>query len=217
MRLLRAMASSLTMLLFAISLWSQTGTSTVRGTITDPQGRVVPNANVTLTNVETNAVRTTKSTDTGSYVFDLITPANYRLQVEATGFKKKVVDKVQALIGKPTQTDVQLDVGAVAEIVEVQGTSQEVLMNTSDATLGNNFISEQITQLPLEARNLVDLLSLQPGSTREGYVTGARADQSNVTLDGVDINNAQTGNAEIPRSTNGLVIGALDNDILVQS
>ena len=212
MRLLRAMASSLTMLLFAISLWSQTGTSTVRGTITDPQGRVVPNANVTLTNVETNAVRTTKSTDTGSYVFDLITPANYRLQVEATGFKKKVVDKVQALIGKPTQTDVQLDVGAVAEIVEVQGTSQEVLMNTSDATLGNNFISEQITQLPLEARNLVDLLSLQPGSTREGYVTGARADQSNVTLDGVDINNAQTGNAEIPRSTNGLVIGALDND-----
>src|SRR5437667_10748621 len=85
-------------------------------------------------------------------------------------------------------------------------------MNTSDATLGNNFISEQITQLPLEARNLVDLLSLQPGSTREGYVTGARADQSNVTLDGVDINNAQTGNAEIPRSTNGLVIGALDND-----
>src|SRR5438034_4163919 len=212
MRLLRAMASTLTMLLFAISLWSQTGTSTVRGTITDPQGRVVPNANVTLTNVETNAVRTTKSTDTGSYVFDLITPANYRLQVEATGFKKKVVDKVQALIGKPTQTDVQLDVGAVAEIVEVQGTSQEVLMNTSDATLGNNFISEQITQLPLEARNLVDLLSLQPGSTREGYVTGARADQSNVTLDGVDVNNAQTGNAEIPRSTNSLVVGALDND-----
>lgn len=98
MRLLRAVASTLTMLLFAISLWSQTGTSTVRGTITDPQGRVVPNANVTLTNVETNAVRTTKSTDTGSYVFDLITPANYRLQVEATGFKKKVVDKVQALI-----------------------------------------------------------------------------------------------------------------------
>src|SRR5438309_11232672 len=212
MRLLRAMASSLTMLLFAISLWSQTGTSTVRGTITDPQGRVVPNANVTLTNVETNAVRTTKSTDTGSYVFDLITPANYRLQVEATGFKKKVVDKVQALIGKPTQTDVQLDVGAVAEIVEVQGTSQEVLMNTSDATLGNNFISEQITQLPLEARNVVDLLSLQPGSTREGYVTGARADQSNVTLDGVDINNAQSGNAEIPRTTNSLVVGALDSD-----
>src|SRR5947208_1639190 len=85
-------------------------------------------------------------------------------------------------------------------------------MNTSDATLGNNFISEQITQLPLEARNLVDLLSLQPGSTREGYVTGARADQSNVTLDGVDINNAQTANVQVPTGTNTLVIGSLDTD-----
>src|SRR5947208_5053194 len=85
-------------------------------------------------------------------------------------------------------------------------------MNTSDATLGNNFGSLQITQLPLEARSVVDLLSLQPGSTREGYVTGARSDQSNVTLDGVDINNAETGNSEIPRSTNHLTVGGLDND-----
>ena len=59
---------------------------------------------------------------------------------------------------------------------------------------------------------MVDLLSLQPGATREGYVTGARADQSNITLDGVDINNAQTGNAEVPRGTNGLIVGALDSD-----
>ena len=95
---------------------------------------------------------------------------------------------------------------------EVTATSQSALINTQDATLGNNFDSLQITQLPLEARNLVDLLSLQPGSTREGYVTGARADQSNVTLDGVDINNAQSGNAEIPRTTNSLVVGGLDND-----
>ena len=163
----------------------------------DPHGRVVPGATVTLTNVETNAVRTTKSTDSGSYGFDLITPADYRVEVEAKGFKKKVVDNVKALIGKPTENNVVLDVGTVAETVEVRASSQEALINTEDATLGNNFESIQITQLPLEARNLVDLLSLQPGSTREGYVTGARADQSNVTLDGVDINNAQTGNADI--------------------
>jgi hypothetical protein len=86
------------------------------------------------------------------------------------------------------------------------------LVNTEDASLGNNFVSAQITQLPLEARNVIDLLSLQPGATKEGYVTGARADQSNVTLDGVDINNAQTGNAEVPRDTNTLVIGQIDND-----
>jgi hypothetical protein len=211
MRSLRAVA--FITFLFAVSLsWSQTGTSTIRGTVTDPQGRVVSGAAVTLTNVQTNAVRTTKAAETGSFVFDLITPANYRLEVQAPGFKKKVVNDVQALIGKPTESNVVLDVGTVAETVEVRASAQEALVNTQDATLGNNFNSLQITQLPLEARNLVDLLSLQPGSTREGYVTGARADQSNVTLDGVDINNAQTGNAEIPRTTNSLIIGALDSD-----
>jgi hypothetical protein len=210
MRSLRVVALMLIVLVFAAPLWSQTGTSTIRGTITDPQDRVVGNATVTVTNVATNAVRTTQSTDTGSYVFDLITPADYRLEVEAKGFKKKVVENVRALIGNQTETNVQLEVGAANEVVEVTG--GEVLINTQDATLGNNFISEQITQLPLEARNLVDLLSLQPGATREGYVTGARADQANVTLDGVDINNAQTGNAERPRQTNNLLIGVLDTD-----
>lgn len=200
--------------LFATSsfLWAQTGTSTIRGTITDQSGGVISGAKVTLTNTETNATRDTQSTDTGTYVFDFITPATYKITVEADGFKQKVLANVEALIGKPRTADVQLEVGTVNQVVEVTSTAQEALINTQDATLGNNFNSLQITQLPLEARNVVDLLSLQPGSTREGYVTGARADQSNVTLDGVDINNAQTGNTEIPRTTNSLVVGGLDND-----
>jgi hypothetical protein len=195
-----------------IFLAAQTGTSTIRGTITDPSGGVISGATVTLINTQTNATRTVTSGDTGNYVFDLITPSTYRVTVEAAGFKKKVTENVQALIGKPTTADVALEVGAVNEVVEVRTSDQESLVNTQDATLGNNFNSLQITQLPLEARSVVDLLSLQPGSTREGYVTGARADQSNVTLDGVDNNNAQTGNAEVPKSTNSLVVGALDND-----
>jgi hypothetical protein len=210
MRSLKILLVSL-LLSFTFS-WSQTGTSTIRGTVTDSQGLAVPGAALTLTNVETNAVRTTKSNENGAYVFDLITPAAYRIEVEAKGFKKQVSSNVQALIGKPTEANIKLDVGAATEVVEVVSSSQEALINTQDATLGNNFDSLQITQLPLEARNLVDLLSLQPGSTREGYVTGARADQSNVTLDGVDNNNAESGNAQIPRSTNNLIIGGLDND-----
>jgi hypothetical protein len=212
MRLIRVAALLLSVLVFAIPSMSQTGTSTVRGTVTDQHGRVVTGATVTLTNVGTNTVRTTKTTDAGTYVFDFITPADYRLEVEAKGFRKGLVGNVKALIGKQTETNVQLEVGASTEIVEVQASAAEAIINTQDATLGNNFESIQITQLPLEARSLVDLLSLQPGATREGYVTGARADQANVTLDGVDINNAQTGNAEIPRTTNTLVIGSLDSD-----
>jgi hypothetical protein len=211
MRFARAV-SFVAVLLTAAFLSGQTGTSTIRGTVTDPQGRVISAAKVTLTNVATNATRTTTSTESGAYAFELITPGNYRIEVESHGFKKKAVDEIHAAIGKPTETNIQLEVGTVGEVVEVRSTGQEVLVNTQDATLGNVFVSQQITQLPLEARSVVDLLSLQPGSTREGYVAGARADQSNVTLDGVDINNAQSGNAEIPRASNSLVLGALDND-----
>ena len=209
---MRCMKAVLFVVLFGALSWAQTGTSTIRGTVTDPQGSLVPNATIKLINTETNAVRTTRSTDTGTYVFDLITPATYRLEVEAQGFKKKATENVQALIGKATEENVVLEVGTISEVVEVTSNASETMINTQDASLGNVFGALQITQLPLEARSLVDLLSLQPGSTREGYVTGARADQSNVTLDGVDVNNQQSGNTEIPRNTNGLIIGGLDND-----
>src|SRR6266581_4547421 len=112
-----------------------------------------------------------------------------------------------------TETNVQLSVGAISQVVEVRANMQDALMNTEDASLGNVFDSNQITQLPLEGRNLSDLLSLQPGATQEGYVTGSRADQSNVTLDGVDSKNAQTGNASIAASDNSLVIGSLTSSI----
>src|SRR5229473_1766287 len=209
----RNLLVSLAVFLISVaSAWAQTGTSSVVGTITDPQGKPVAGAKVTLTNVATNAARSTQSSGTGAYLFDLISPADYRLEIEAKGFNKEVIDNVRALIGRPTETNVQLSVGAMSQTVEVKASLQDAVINTQDATLGNVIESVQITQLPLEARNLVDLLSLQPGATREGYVTGSRADQSNVTLDGVDINNAQTGNAEIPRTTNNLVIGQLDTD-----
>src|SRR5262250_1635158 len=201
------------LLVFAVSFSSaQTGTSTIRGTVTDPSDRVVPGATVTLRNASTNAVRTTTTTDAGTFVFEFIKPATYSVVVEVKGFKRKEVANIEALIGKPTEADVVLEVGTVNEVVEVQADAQQALINTQDATLGNTFDSLQITQLPLEARAVLNLLSLQPNATRERYITGARADQSNVTLDGVDINNASTGNIDIPHSTNTLWIGGLVND-----
>lgn len=209
--LLKALAGlAATFLIFAAAALAQTSTSVVRGTVTDPQGQAVPNAKLTLTNVATGAVRHTVTTNQGSYVFDLIEPATYSLQVEASGFKKQIVNNIVALIAKPTVTDVVMQLGEVSQTVEVTVARQDVLINNRDATLGNNFESQEITQLPLEARNVSDLLSLQPGATREGYVTGARADQGNVTLDGVDINNAQTGNAA--DATGNQLIGGLGND-----
>jgi hypothetical protein len=209
---LGSFAALMCVLIFAVSALGQTGTSALSGVVSDQQGRAVVGANVTLTNVGTNATRTTQTTDAGVYIFDLLPPGEYRIEVEATGFRKAVVESAKALIGKPTEVNIPLEIGQVNQIVEVSISAQANQINTQDASLGNVLETSQISQLPLEGRNLVDLLSLQPGSTREGYVTGSRADQSNVTLDGVDINNAQTGNAEIPRSTNTLTVGSLDTD-----
>ncbi|HET7206474.1 MAG TPA: carboxypeptidase-like regulatory domain-containing protein [Terriglobales bacterium] len=196
------------LLFTARSSWAQVSTSVVRGTITDQQGKAVPGAKITLTNGATGTVRTTTSSDTGSYVFDLIEPATYQLSVEASGFKKQVVNNVVALVAKPTIADVSLQLGEINQTVEVTASREATLVNTRDATLGNNFDSTEIGQLPLEARSVSGLLSLQPGTTPDGYVTGSRADQSNVTLDGVDINNAQTGNAA--DATGNQIVGGLE-------
>ena len=202
---------ALILLLASGTAWAQAGTSTIRGEVTDPQGKSVPGATVTLKNLSTNFTRSQVTTTAGVFSFELVPPSDYRLEVEAQGFKK-FASTVHALVGVTVDVGVRMEIGSMVEVVRVEAAPAALRLNTQDATLGNNFESIQITQLPLEARNLVDLLSLQPGSTREGYVTGARADQSNVTLDGVDINNAQTGNVAIPQSTNNLVIGALDTD-----
>jgi hypothetical protein len=212
MRAFKFAAAMLVFLVCATLAHGQNGTSSISGTVTDLQKRPVGGATVTLNNPATNASRSVQSSDTGTYIFDLIPPGDYQVVVEATGFNKNITDNVTALVGKNTENSVQLEVGSVSVTVEVRSTDQGAQINTQDASLGNVLESSQITQLPLEGHNLIDLLSLQPGTTREGYVTGSRADQSNVTLDGVDVNNAQTGNAALPTGGAGLIIGGLDTD-----
>ena len=177
---------------------AQGGTSGVNGTVKDQQGNLVTGASVTLINEEKNFSRTQVTNDSGRFNFNLIPPGQYRLEVEATGFKKAAITEVNALIDKPIDVEASLELGSVNETVTVAANPGEVLMNTQDATLGNNFVSKQITQLPLEARNPLALLTLQPGVTRAGNVTGARSDQSNITLDGIDVNEAQTNSVNDP-------------------
>ena len=186
------------LLLFAGSTFGQAGTSTIRGIVADPQGNVVAGATVTLINPDTNASRTTTTGENGAYSFELVAVGDYRIEVEAKGFKKAVITDVHALVAKVVPVDVRLEIGNVTESVTVASGANEVLINHDDASLGNNFVNQQITQLPLEARNVLSLVTLQPGVTPQGYVTGARSDQSNITLDGVDINESQTNDVGSP-------------------
>jgi hypothetical protein len=188
--LLTLLALPVLLLLSSLAL-AQQDSSSVRGTVTDPQAKVVAGATVTLINASTGASRTTTTHENGAYSFDAVETGDYRLEVEANGFKKSVTTDVHALVAKPTALNVQLEIGSVTETVTVASGSAELLINRDDATLGNNFVNRQITELPLSAKNVITLLTLQPGVTRQGFVAGARSDQSNVTLDGVDINESQ--------------------------
>src|ERR1700686_1026786 len=180
------------LLLLGSFAFAQTSNTSLNGVVKDAQDRVIPNATVTLTNTGTSTVRTQKTGGEGRYSFDLLTPGDYRLDVQATGFRKQMFQNIHVLIANANTLDVHMEVGTLTETVEVSAQSNQVMVDTQDANLGNNFENQQITQLPLEARNVLSLLTLQPGVTKEGYVAGARSDQSNVTLDGVDINDAQT-------------------------
>src|ERR1051325_1967663 len=175
------------------------GTSAIRGSIKDQAGAVVAGATVTLTNPDTSFTRTTTSNDSGQFSFEGIPPGVYNVSVEAKNFKKSVLTQVAALVSKPTDLgDVAMEIGNVNETVSVTVGAGEAVINTQDASLGNNFVSQQITQLPLNARNVANLLSLQPAVTPSGYVAGGRSDQANITLDGVDVNEQQTGDAFSP-------------------
>jgi len=191
-RIALALYSLILTLLIGGSAIAQTGSSTIRGTVTDPQGNAVAGATVTLSNPEKNFSRTATTNGEGGFVFSLVPPDTYQIEAESTGFKKAVVSNVIALVDTPLELPVKLEVGAVTETVNVSA-SIEAPLNTTDATIGTTFESRRIEELPLNARNVVGLLSLQPGVTRLGEVNGGRRDQANVTLDGIDVNEQQSG------------------------
>jgi hypothetical protein len=190
-----------TLLVFLVASqvgFAQTSTSAIKGVIKDPQGSVVAGATVTISNPETNFSRTTNSNDSGQFFFEGIQPGTYKVEVEAKGFKKSALNDVHAYVAKSTDLVVGMELGNVTETISVTVGAGEALINTQDASLGNNFGPQQILQLPLNARNVANLLSLQPAVTPAGYVAGGRSDQANLTLDGVDVNEQQTGDAFTP-------------------
>ncbi len=200
----------LVFLLVAPSAWAQSTTS-VRGTVTDPSGGAVVGATVVLLNPESKTERTATTGDQGEYQFLFLPPGTYKLTISAPGFAKYEQTSLQLLVNTPTTTNVQLKLGGTAQSVTV--TSEAPVLNMVDASLGNPFSETQVKQIPLDGRNVPELLSLQAGvaytgnrldmdlpgykdqDTRNGAVNGARSDQSNISLDGVDVNDQSNGYA----------------------
>jgi hypothetical protein len=206
----------LSLFAFASLALAQSATTSLRGTVTDPAGAVVPGASISLTSSEIGVNLTATTDKNGFYQFQEVRPATYVLKVSSQGFADFVQSGLVLLVATPATSDVQLQVATGATTVEVQATAQTI--NTQDATLGNTFDSTRILALPFEGRDAAGVLSLQPGvtyipeqvdqnvDTRNGALNGGRSDQANVTLDGVDNNTQSTG-----RAFSGAVRSTLDS------
>src|SRR5258708_17132710 len=100
--------------------------ASLRGTVTDPQGSVVSGAKVTLTNTDTSSTLVSTSDDNGIYQFNALPPAPYRLTIEQSGFKKKVLEHVQIIPEQPNALDLPLELGDVQQTVTASDTTQAV-------------------------------------------------------------------------------------------
>jgi hypothetical protein len=194
-------------LVFGVALaLAQSGTTSLRGTVLDNSGAAIVGAKVTLSNEAQGLQRDATTNSSGAYEFPTLKPGSYALSVEMAGFRKYEHGNLELLVNAPATENVTLQIGSNTETIEVS--AQAAAINTTDASLGVAFNNQQVKDLPMESRNVPDLLTLQAGvvyignnpnidtniDTRSGSVNGARSDQSNVTLDGVAVND-RAGNA----------------------
>lgn len=195
----------------SISVSGQTALTSLRGTVTDPSGGLVPNAQVALDNKATGAQMSRTTDSNGEYSFLQIPPGRYTVTVTMAGFGTQSKE-AELLVNQPATINFALSVQESKTTVEVSTEAQTI--NLTDATIGNSVSNTTVQALPMEGRNVPDLLSLQPGvlylgqsfndigggstrdtDSRSGAVAGARSDQSNVTLDGIDNNDQRQGYA----------------------
>src|SRR6266481_5690674 len=188
-------------LMFAPTV-SASPTGSITGFVKDPSGSMISGGKLTLTNMSTNAKLEAESDGNGGFQFLQLAPAMYSLQVESTGFKRVVIDNIVVQVDQITHLEPSLQVGSVAETIEVSGGAIP-LLESDRSTLSNVVDSQVISNMPLNARQYLDLALLTPGvlpssaGTQGGgfNVAGARSQSNVFLLDGVSNIDTQINSA----------------------
>ena len=178
---------------------AQTSTSRITGTVTDASGAVA-GATVTLKNEATGATSVQTTTDAGLFAFPSLPVGTYAITVERTGYKTYQKTGNLLEVNTPLTIDVLMEVGQVSETVNVQGGVEQI--QTSSATIGNVVERKAIEALPLNGRNPLTLITLEPGVVQRSrnaagsgiHVNGSRDRAFNVTIDGIDANESSVPN-----------------------
>jgi hypothetical protein len=176
------------------------------GTVTDPSGAAIGNAKVTVTNIGTNFSVTTTSNDTGLYTVKELTVGTYRITAEAKGFKTVTNNSVDLNAGVIARVDFKMELGQTREVIEVTGEAAAV--NTEDSKLSTTVNSTQINNLPLNGRNVFDLMQLSAGAVNvmgvdfeNGHntvVNGLREDFNGFLINGVSNKGLSGGAVNTP-------------------
>jgi len=169
----------------------------ITGTVTDPQGAVIPHASVQLTNIDTNLVLETQTNSSGSYTFQPVKIGHYSVAVGAPGFSTTMKNGLELHVNDRLEANIRLQIGKVSETLQVNAESTP-LLQTGDASTGQMMTQKQITDIPLNQRNYVFLAQLSTGvdpangsrgaGNGDFNANGQRETENNFILDGVDNN-----------------------------
>src|SRR5438445_867233 len=169
---------AISILLVALGAFAQVQNGQFTGIVTDPSGAAIPNAKVTVTNMGTNLSVTTTTNQSGSYTARELPVGTYKISTEAKGFKTRTDTNLTLNAGTIQRVDFRMELGQAREVVEVTGEAATV--NTEDSKLAATVSSTQIASLPLNGRNVYDLIQLAPGAVN---VSGVDFENGHSTVD----------------------------------
>ena len=183
---------------------STVATGSIQGTVTDPNGAVLPGASITISNKATGQVSKLTSGSAGSYASGALVPGDYEVRIEAKGFRTQVI-AVTVQVGNVATGNAKMTIGQSTEVVEVTGAA--VSINTEQATVQGVLTTEQIENLPINGRNFLDLAQLEPGvqiqdggnfdPTKNGFSSisfgGRFGRTARIEVDGIDISDETVG------------------------
>jgi hypothetical protein len=212
---MRTFLLSALILCFSIVSSAQTFRGSIQGTVTDPNGAVVPAADVTINSPDTGLTRTTQTDSEGSYLVSELPIGTYQVTVKKSGFSDVSVKNVKVEVSATTRADVPLPLAGATTIVDIPGV--EPIVNSAQNNLGGSIQAKQLQELPVSGRDFTKMLVLVPGSGGDPSgvadspgsfglfsINGNRGRSNNYLIDGTDMND---GYRNLPAINQGGVFG----------
>ena len=190
------------MLIAACAMLAQQGRGTIQGVVTDSSGAAVQGAMVRVANADTNVTASTESNNEGIFSVPNLNVGRYAVTVEKTGFRKAVLSGLTLQVDQRLQADIKLDLGQVAETIEVK--AENTLVDTSGASVGKVVENRRIVELPLNGRNALALTLLTPAVKSNAGPTNSGFADRGIQLSSISINGG-------PNSMNGQLLDGANN------